>query len=66
MIGNDPRWIDEVRRWNAERNAPRLCLACGGTGKRRWLFTRKVRACKACGGTGGAIDDERAWWRAAR
>jgi DnaJ-class molecular chaperone len=64
MIGNDPRWIDEVRRWDAERNAPRLCGACGGTGERRGLLTRRVRECRACHGTGGAIDDERAWWRA--
>jgi DnaJ-class molecular chaperone len=66
-LGNDPRWSDEVRRWaQEERNAPRICRRCGGLGTvRRWL-RRIDRQCPGCRGTGGAVDDERAWWRAAR
>lgn len=67
MVGFDPRWSDEVRRWaEQERNAPRICGRCGGLGRCRGLIRRKWRTCRACHGTGGAIDDERAWWRAAR
>lgn len=67
MIGNDPRWSDEVRRWaQKERNAPRICGRCGGLRRYKRLISRKVRTCPACHGTGGAVDDERAWWRAAR
>jgi DnaJ-class molecular chaperone len=63
----DPRCSDGVQRWKREEaNAPRLCRRCGGLGRYRRLVSRKVRPCRACHGTGGAIDDERAWWRAAR
>jgi DnaJ-class molecular chaperone len=67
MQGHDPRWSDEVRRWaEQEANAPRVCGRCGGLGRYRRLVSRKVRPCRSCHGSGGAVDDERAWWRAAR
>jgi len=66
MQGFDPGWSALYRLQEAERNAPRLCSRCGGLGKRRRLLARTWRECRACHGTGGAIDDESAWWRAAR
>lgn len=66
MQGYDPRWADEVRRWDQERNAPRICRRCGGLGRVRRMVRRSEKPCPACHGTGGAVDDERAWWRTER
>jgi DnaJ-class molecular chaperone len=57
-----------LSQWAEEnfKNEPRLCRRCGGLGKHRRLICRRWRTCRSCHGTGGAIDDERAWWRAGK
>ena len=66
MLGFDPGWSALYRLHEAERNAPRVCGRCGGLGAvRSWLLLT-WRECGACHGGGGAVDDESAWWRAAR
>jgi hypothetical protein len=63
MLGYFP-----LDQWEQEnfKNEPRICRRCGGLGRCRGLIRRTWRRCSACRGTGGAIDDERAWWRASR